>query len=233
MGFFSRVVGALSRSFNYVASGEILDDAVTVAKKTGQTAKYAMNNPGHAFAVAVEGVEEGLGSVAGLAVGGIGDAFNAGVKGAGKLAGQDWQLYEGGFGTGIYSVNRFVTEGIDDIESMVGIEEPVIRNEYDRYILGATKGVTEVVASIAVVAGTAGAGAALIGTGSAGAAATGILAGSVNSVTAATITSAGTLYGIGSNINDQLEMRDAEVEMMEDMLPSLLEQAMPLPAPAP
>lgn len=220
---------AASSSFNYVASGKILSDAATVAQKTGETISYIAKNPGHSAHIALEGVEQGVGSATGLVVGGLGDTFNWAARGTGNLVGQNWELYKGGFGTGIHSVNTFVTDNIDSAEKMVGISKPVIRNEYDRYILGATKGITEVGAMVALTAATAGTGAALIGADGLAVAA-GVTAGSVNTVTAATLTGAGTLYAMGSDINDQIELRDATEENMKKLLPNLLDAAMPLPA---
>lgn len=201
----------------------ISDGFNTAANFVVDTAGTAIDNVVHTTAVLTDGIEEGVGSLTGLVVGGVGDLANGAVRLTGDglaLVGvdsaADWELYEGGFGTGISTVSSAVTEGIDDAQAflidapvnfaldVVGSDyefqyaRPPLRNDFDRIVFGTAKTATEVAGGIALVAVTGGA-AGAIGLGSATAAG---LATSAVTGTGLYITAAGTAYSLHQNITD-------------------------------
>jgi hypothetical protein len=220
MGWFNDLKGFASSSFNAVA--EFGSDAI------------------HTAHVAMEGFEEGIGTIGGLAAGTVGSIANGTVRITGDVASwagvegaDEWEIYEGGWSDSVHSVNRTITEGIDSAQAAIGITEPVIRNDFDRAVFGVTKGATEVVAGIAVVAATGGAGAAVLGgsLGAGAASAGSIVVGSVTGLGGA-ITGAATGYSMYANVNEQFELKEQNIEQMDSLLDSLLEDMQATPAPA-
>lgn len=215
------LVSDLGDAAEYVYSGEIVTDTVYVAEKAYETGAYIVENPLHAGHVALEGVQHGLGTVAGLAGGavlGIGglaaDSFNTTVR---TLSFGNLELYKGGYGTmamagfstGSDAVSGAFVGGTDYLLSTVGVDDPTIKNEYDVIIMGATKGVTEVAGSIALVAATGGLGAAALG-GSGMATAGGLITSTYATNTALLITGAGTAYAVGAGIDEQFKIVEAD-----------------------
>lgn len=231
MGWWNDLKNSVTETFNEAAS--VVSDAASTALDYAGTAADAVI---HTTAVVVDGIEEGVGTLGGLVVGGVGDLANGavrltgdGLSALGVDGAEDWELYEGGFGTGISTVSSAITEGIDDAQAFlidkpvnwaldaVGSEyefqyaRPPLRNDFDKWVFGTAKTGTEVVGGIALVALTGGA-AGAIGLGSATAG--GLMTSAVTG-TGLYITAAGTTYSLYQNINDQYTREEQEVELYD------------------
>jgi len=187
--------------------GSLAGDAVGFIAdgSANELAEYIKHNPGQALHVAGEGVQQGLGTVtgvAGAAVGGVGgllaDSFNTTVR---TVSFGNLELYEGGYGSmAMAGLSQGFETGRDTFVGATDfvMSDPVISNEHDRIIYGAAKGGTEVVAFTVATAATMGAAApALLGT-------TGsIVAASVTTKVGLAATLGGVAYGSHAGIEEQ------------------------------
>lgn len=132
--------GWLSNTWNAVS-----DFAVDTAKGASAAAKVVMDRPGHAAAVFIDGVEKGAADIGGLIIGGVPDLVDWGLE---KTTGIN--LYDG---SASRAVSGGLKWGIDGIESLVGIEKPVIQGDGDQFLFGAGRLTGQVVTGAAAIGG--------------------------------------------------------------------------------
>jgi len=243
MGWLSNawesVTDTVSSAAEYVASGEIVSDIAYVATEAYETGAYIIDNPLHSLHVAGEGIQQGISSATGTIVGGVSGLatngyqaiYNSAAMGVENILDVELDLYEGTFGEVMGNNIGAVTGAVQGAQDFIQrdvfrIEDPVMRNEYDRYIMGATQGLTEVAVGVVVVATTAGAGSALYtGSLTAGAATTGAWTmGAVNTTLGASLTTVGTAMAVSGNIDEQLTIVETNTALVQASVQAELER---------